>query len=251
MQGYDARTYGERIADRYDDGVVARASDADACASFLADLAGTGPALELAIGTGRVALALVARGVPVHGVDISPAMVERLRAKPGGDAIPVTLGDFADAPVDGRFPLVYLVFSTLFALLTQDDQVRCFANVAEHLSDDGVFVIECFVPDVSRFDRGQRVHVMDVGVDSVSLSISQHDALTQVVTSQEVTLRNDGTRLDPVVIRYAWPAELELMARLAGLRLRDRWSDWTRAPFTASSSSHVSVYAREGSAGGA
>jgi SAM-dependent methyltransferase len=251
MDGYDASTYGERIADRYDDIITERTSDPDACVSFLADLAGGGPALELAIGTGRIAVPLAARGVAVSGVDISPAMVERLRAKPGGDAIPVTMGDFADVPVDGRFPLVYLVVNTLFALLTQDDQVRCFANVAEHLSDDGIFVIECFVPDVGRFDRGQRVHVMDIGVDSVSLSVSKHDPLTQVVTSQEVTLRNDGTRLDPVVVRYAWPAELDLMARLAGLRLRERWADWARTPFTANSASHVSVYAPEGSSKGA
>jgi SAM-dependent methyltransferase len=247
MDGYDAATYGERIADRYDDAVTERASDADACVSFLADLARGGPALELAIGTGRIAIPLAARGVVVGGVDISPAMVERLRAKPGGDAIPVAMGDFADVPVDGRFSLVYLVFNTLFALLTQGDQVRCFANVAEHLTDDGAFVIECFVPDVGRFDRGQRVHVMDIGVDSVSLTVSKHDPLTQVVTSQEVTLRDDGARLDPVVIRYAWPAELDLMARLAGLRLQERWADWGRTPFTATSVSHVSVYARQGS----
>lgn len=194
------------------------------------------------IGTGRIALPLAGRGIEVHGIDASEAMIARLRAKPGGERIPVTVGDFADVAVEGRFRLVYLVFNTLFALPSQDDQVRCFRNVAAHLTDDGVFVIEAFVPDLARFDRGQRTCLNRVTLDEVVLGVSRHDPVHQRVDSQHVLLRADGIRLLPVSIRYTWPAELDLMARLAGLRLRDRWSGWRREPFTAGSGLHVSVY---------
>jgi SAM-dependent methyltransferase len=162
MEGYDETTYGERWADIYDEWVkrVGMTAEPNVVVPVLAELAGRGPALELAIGTGRIALPLAERGVEVHGVDASASMVRRLRAKPGGDAIPVTMGDFADVPVEGQYTLVYVVFNTFFALVSQSDQVRCFENVAAHLTGDGVFVIEAFVPDVTRFDRGQRVQAV-------------------------------------------------------------------------------------------
>ena len=242
MKEYDASTYGDRIADVYDE-IYAELDPTDAV-DALARLAGAGPALELAIGTGRVALPLAARGVEVHGIDASEAMVAKLREKPGGDAIPVAMGDFADVAVDGRYTLVYVVFNTFYGLLTQEDQIRCFRNVAERLTDDGVFVIEAFVPDVTRFDRAQRVSAVSVDVDRVQLDLSRFDPVTQVVESQHVFLSADGVRLNPVSIRFAYPPELDLMAQLAGMRLRERWSGWKGEPFTAASGQHVSIYER-------
>jgi methylase of polypeptide subunit release factors len=249
MEGYDASTYGERWAEIYDEWVerAGMVQGPDQIVPVLAELAGTGPALELAIGTGRIALPLAQRGVEVHGIDASPAMVSRLREKPGGDGIPVVMGNFADVPVDGRFRLIYVVFNTLFALSTQEAQIRCFEGVALHLSDDGVFVIEAFVPDVARFDRGQRVQATEVGTDGAQIEVSLHDQAAQRVDSMMITVREAGLRLFPVHLRYAWPAELDLMARLAGLQLRDRWDGWDRTPFTGSAGRHVSVYERAGS----
>jgi len=243
MEDYGTSTYGDRAADVYDDFYPA-GEDTAAAAELLAELAGDGAALELAIGTGRVALPLARRGVRVHGIDSSQAMVDRMRAKPGGERIPVTIGDFADVVADGPFRLVYVVFNTLFALLTQAEQVRCFRNVAQRLTGDGVFVVEAFVPDPSRFDRRQRTGLNRMTVDEVVLDVSEHDALNQRIDSQHVILRAGGIRLLPVRLRYAWPAELDLMAQLAGLRLRDRWAGWRREPFTAASGVHVSVYGR-------
>ncbi len=194
--------------------------------AFLVELAHAGPALELAIGTGRLALPLAERGVEVHGIDASEAMVARLRSKSGGERIPVTIGDFADVPIEGRYALVYVVFNTLFALQTQEAQIRCFRNVAACLADGGVFVVEAFVPDLSRFDRGR------------------HHPVEQRVESQHVLLSEQGIRFYPVQIRYAYPSELDLMARLAGLQLRARFGGWRREPFTAASAMHVSVYER-------
>ena len=234
--------FGEDVAARYDD--VPRGDEAAAVA-FLEQLAGGGPALELAIGTGRIALPLAARGIPVHGVDISPAMVARLRRKPGGDQIPVAMGDFADVPVPGRFRLVYVVYNTLFNLLTQDEQVRCFENVAAHLTADGAFVVEAFVPAyLARLRDDQYVDAEAVGVHQVRLDVARHDPVSQRLYESHVTLSAVGIRLNPIVTRYAWPSELDLMARLAGLRLRDRWAGWHREPFTAASRAHVSVYGR-------
>ena len=241
---YDPASYGDTWAEIYDEwvGTVGHVPTPEVIVPTLAELAGAGPALELAIGTGRIALPLAEAGIEVHGVDASAAMVERLRAKPGGQAIPVTMGDMAEVPVEGRYPLIYLVFNTLFALLSQEDQLRCFTNVAGHLTDEGVFVIEAFVPDMTRFDRGQRVQATDVGPDLVGVEVSKHDPIDQRVDSTKVVIRPDGTRMFPVQIRYAWPAELDLMARLAGLRLRERWGGWGREPFSSSSPQHVSVY---------
>ena len=241
MDEYGPSTYGDRIADVYD-AWFHPPSDPGAAVDFLAGLAGSGPALELAIGTGRIALPLAERGVEIRGIDASQAMVAKLREKPGGADIPVTMGDFADVGVEGSFSLVFVVFNTLFALLTQEDQLRCFRNVAAHLADGGRFVVEAFVPDLARFERGQRVGVSAVSIDRVDLEVSRHDAVNQRVDSQHVFVSGEGTRLSPVSLRYAFPSELDLMARLAGLELEERWGGWSGDPFTKSSTDHVSVY---------
>jgi SAM-dependent methyltransferase len=249
MEGYRPETYGDRVADIYDAMTAGMPDPAD-CVDRLAELAGPGPALELGIGTGRVALPLAARGVPVRGIDASAAMVERLRAKPGGDAIEVTVGDFAGVPVAGGYRLVYVVFNTFFALLTQDDQLRCFAAVAERLDPGGAFVLEVFVPDLGRHAGGQSVVARQVELDLVRIDVTRHDPVTQRVDFQNVLLTDRGVRLQPGVLRYAWPSELDLMARLAGLRLRERWGGWRREPYTASTSGlYVSVYEHAAAAG--
>ena len=242
MDGFETITFGERYAEVYD--TLCARDDTAATVDLLEQLAQGGPALELAIGTGRVAIPLAARGLRVEGVEISPPMVKELRAKPGGDQIPVTMGDFADVPVDGRYRLIFVVFNTLFNLTTQDAQVRCFENVAAHLTDDGSFVVEAFVPDLSRFRNGQYADVEAVELDEVRLDVCRHDAVTQRMDESHVRLTRDGVRLYPVVTRYAWPSELDLMARIAGLRLLHRWSAWDRQPFTSDSAAHISVYGR-------
>jgi len=208
---------------------------------LLVGLAAGGRALELGIGTGRVALPLADRGVEVHGIDASEAMVARLRAKAGGESLPVTLGDFAEVAVEGRFALIYVVFNTFFALLTQEKQVQCFQNVAQRLIPEGVFLLEVFVPDLGRFDRGQTVRAVRVGIDDVDLDVTQLDPVLQQITNQHVLLSERGVRLYPVKLRYAWPAELDLMAQIAGLRLAERWENWQRSPFSSGSRRHISV----------
>jgi hypothetical protein len=245
MKTYDASTYGENIAEVYDQWYTdfnTYAGNADAAAECLAALAGKGPVLELAIGTGRMALPLSARGIEVHGIDISPAMVAKLKSKPGGDLIPVTIGDFADVGVAGEYSLIYIVFNTIFALLTQEDQIRCFRNVAAHFKDGGIFLLEAFVPDLQRFDRNQRLGVEACEPDQIRIEASRHDPVGQLVESKHVVLGEHGVKLYPLKIRYAWPSELDLMARLAGLHLKDRWGSWRREPFSAASASHVSTY---------
>jgi SAM-dependent methyltransferase len=241
MGEYEASTYGDRIAGIYD---AWYASCAEGMIDRLAELAGDGPALELGIGTGRVALPLAERGVAVHGIDASTAMVEQLRAKPGGAAIPVTLGDFGRMEGEGRYRLVYVVFNTFFGLLSQEEQVACFRGAAARLTADGAFLLEVFVPDPCRFTRGQNVTALPGPAESVHLAVSQHDPVEQRSTSHHVILTEAGIRLYPVQVRYAWPAELDLMAQLAGLRLRHRWGGWKREPFTRASQNHVSVYER-------
>ena len=204
-----------------------------------------GPALELAIGTGRIALPLAAQGIRVDGIDFSPAMIARLRARPGGDRIAVTLGNFADVAVPDRYRLIYIVFNTLFNLLTQDEQVRCFENVAAHLTEDGVFVIEGGVPtEFCRLRNNQYVDLEGLSVDQVRLDVARYDPITQRLEESHVTLSPEGIGLNPIVTRYAWPSELDLMARIAGLRLRERWSTWSREPLTPNSSNCISVYGR-------
>jgi SAM-dependent methyltransferase len=238
MEGYGPQTYGERAADLYDEW-HRDLPGLDDCVERLAELAGPGPVLELGIGTGRVALPLVQRGLEVHGIDSSPAMLAKLRAKPGGDRVRTVVGDMAEVAVDASYSLVFAVFNTLFALVSQEEQVRCFANVAGRLADGGVFVVEAFVPDPG---GGQAVRPLRVTVDSVLLAVSRQDPVAQRIDAQQVLLGPRGVRLVPGVLRYAWPAELDLMARLAGLRLRERWGGWRREPFTADSPTHVSVY---------
>jgi SAM-dependent methyltransferase len=242
VDGYGPSTYGERISPIYDE-LYEGKFDTEGAVTFLAELAGDGPALELGVGTGRVAIPLAEQGIDVHGIDASEAMVQRLRTKPGGDRVNVVIQDFADLDVEGSFPLVYVVFNTFFALLTQDDQARCFRAVAEHLAPEGAFVIEAFVPDLTRFGRyRQRVEAGDLSLDRVHLEVSRHDPVNQRVDGQHVVITEAGTRLYPVHLRYAWPSELDLMARLGGLRLRERWGSWRRDPFNESSERHISVY---------
>ncbi|HEV3473947.1 MAG TPA: class I SAM-dependent methyltransferase [Actinomycetota bacterium] len=239
----DPATYGERIAGIYDE-VWGGILDTDAAVDCIAELAGSGPILELGIGTGRLAIPLTRRGVDVHGIDASEAMVARLREKPGGEGIPVTMANFRDVPVDGTYPLILVAFNTIFALTTQEDQVRCFEAVAARLSPGGMFVVEAFVPDPARFVEHQTTRTMRVEDDRVMLQASRHDPVGQRVDSQHILVAEEGIRLYPVQLRYSWPAELDLMARLAGLILRDRWGGWDRRPFDSESTGHVSVYIR-------
>jgi hypothetical protein len=242
-------SFGEDHAEEYDDlqrfSKTPSRSDRAATVAFLKKLSGRGPALELAIGTGWIALPLAARGIRVDGIDISPAMVDQLRVKPGGDQISVTIGDFADVPIPGTYRLIFVVANTLFNLLTQDDQVRCFENVAAHLTDDGSFIIEAFHPGyLYRLRDHQYVDAEAVEVNEVRLDVARHDPVKQLLEESHVSLSSEGVRLNPIVTRYAWPSELDLMARIAGLRLKERWGGWDREPFTSSSSTCVSVYGR-------
>ena len=201
--------------------------------------------MELAIGTGRIALPLAARGIRVDGIDISTAMVDQLRTKPGGAEITVTIGDFADVAVPGEYRLIYVVWNTLFNLLTQDEQVRCFENVAAHLTSDGSFVVEALLPDYAyRLRNKQYVEAESIEVGEVRLDVLRHDPARQMIDESHVTLSREGIHLNPVVQRYAWPAELDLMARIAGLRLKERWDGWNREPYTGAGSTVVSVYGR-------
>lgn len=242
MDGFDpAHSFGPEVAARYDD---EPRGDEKETIDFLCPLAGDGPALELAIGTGRIALPLAARGVRVDGIELSEAMVARLREKPGGDALDVVVGDMsaADAP-RGGYRLIYLVFNTIHNLLTQDDQVRCFENAARHLAEDGVFVIEAGMPG-AWLRGGQFVDAEYVGNDAVVLDVNRYDPVTQILEENHVRLSNDGIRMGPICQRIAFPSELDLMARIAGLRLLNRAGGWCGEPYTADSTRHVSVYGR-------
>jgi SAM-dependent methyltransferase len=234
--------FGEQVAAEYDDSESARFDPAaiGATVDMLAELVGTGRALELGIGTGRIALPLSSRGVPVHGIELSRAMVAELRAKPGGDAIGVTFGDFARARAVGAFSLAYLVFNTIMNLTTQDAQVACFANVAAHLSPGGCFVVEVMVPDLRRLPPGQTAVPVEIGAKRIGFDV--YDVATQAMSSNYVTIDGSRAEFTSIPFRYVWPGELDLMARLAGLRLRERWEGWQREPFTSESRQHVSVW---------
>lgn len=245
MSEYEAASYGEHIAEVYDDWYTEQ--DTEGAVEFLCRLAGDGNALELGIGTGRLALPLSARGAKVHGIDASPAMVQKMRTKPGGRNIPVTLGDFADVPVQGLFDLIYVVFNTFFALLTQEAQVKCFQACARHLKEHGAFVLENFVPDLTRFDRGQRMDTIGISTGMARVDVSLHDAVKQQVRAQHILIEEKGVRLYPVQLRYVWPSELDLMARLAKLQLRNRFGGWRGEPFSNASVRHISVYGHAGS----
>jgi SAM-dependent methyltransferase len=237
--------FDERIAAGYDSASAAMFEPAvvEPAVDFLAVLAGDGAALELGIGTGRVALPLSQRGVPVHGIDLSPAMVQRLRAKPGADHVGVTIGDFATTRVNGTFRLAYLVFNTIMNLITQDDQVECFRNVAAHLEPGGCFVIEVAVPDLRRLPPGETVRAFTVSPTYVGLD-EYTDMVAQISYSHHYRVVGDKLEVFSAPFRYVWPSELDLMARIAGMTLRERWSGWKREPFTSESMSHVSVWER-------
>jgi SAM-dependent methyltransferase len=231
--------FGPEVAESYDDdGPMFAAEVLGPTVDFLAALAGNGAALEFGIGTGRVALPLAERGVRVSGIDLSEAMVARFRAKLGAEQIAATIGDFASTHIDGEF------FNTICNLTTQDDQVACFQNAADHLEPGGCFVIEVVTPDLQRVSPGERFYPFEVSPDHVGLD--EYDVANQGLVSHHLWPEGDGWRRASVPFRYVWPAELDLMARLAGMRLRERWQDWDRSPFTSESRKHVSVWERAG-----
>ena len=236
--------FGERVAARYDASCAEMFEPAavDPVVDLLVELAGSGRALELGLGTGRIALPLAQRGVPVHGIELSNAMIERLRAKPGSEDIGVTIGDFATATVAGTFSVAYLVFNTVLNLTTQAAQVACFRNVAAHLEPGGCFVIEVGVPDLQRLPPGQTILAFHVSESRWGLD--EYDVATQGLRSHHFEVVDGGVERFSVPFRYAWPSELDLMAQLAGMRLRERWSGWKREPFTSESRSHISLWER-------
>jgi hypothetical protein len=234
--------FGEDVAERYDESVAGsdELESVDSVVDFLVGLAGDGPALELGIGTGRIALPLRERGIRVHGIDLSEAMVAKLRTKPGSEDIEVAIGDVATTRVDGTFSLAYLVFNTIMNLTTQDEQVACFQNAAAHLMPGGTFVIEVAVPQLQRLPPGETVRAFRVG--PTRLGFDEYDVAAQGEISHHYSVADGKLEVWSIPFRYVWPAELDLMARLAGLKLRERWSGWKRQPFTSESTSHVSVW---------
>jgi len=229
-----AKSYDEKWPEIFDQAVV------EPAVSFLVDLAGSGAALELGIGTGRIALPLSQRGVRVHGIELSPAMVAEMRTKPGADAIEVTIGDFATTRVEGSFGLAYLVRNTIMNLTAQDEQVQCFQNVASHLLPGGCFVIEVTVPQLQRLPPGETVRAFTV--TPTHLGFDEFDVARQIAFSHHYWVVDGKLETFSAPFRYVWPSELDLMARLAGMTLRERWSDWNREPFTSASTSHISVW---------
>jgi len=236
--------FGERVAARYDDPAdeMFQPAAVDPVVDFLADLAGDGAALELGIGTGRIALPLAGRGVRVHGIDLSEAMVARLRAKPGAERIGVTIGDFATTRVEGTFSVAYLVYNTINNLTTQDEQVACFQNVAAHLEPGGCFVIEVGVPALQRVPPGETVRAFTVS--PTRLGFDEYDVVSQGLISHHFWVGDGKLEARSIPFRYVWPSELDLMARLAGMTLRERFGGWKREPFTSESTKHVSVWER-------
>jgi len=243
---HDDGWFDERVAARYDDasGEVFDPAVVDPTVAFLADLAGDRPALEFGVGTGRIALPLAGRGVLVHGIELSEAMASRLRAKPGADAITVTIGDLATTRVNGSFALVYLVFNTIMNLTTQAAQVACFRNAAAHLDPGGCFAIEVMVPQLQRLPPGDTFQVFENSEHHVG--IDEYDVATQGLISHHFELVDGTWERSSMPFRYVWPEELDLMAQLAGMRLHERWAGWTREPFTSESRSHVSVWMTPG-----
>jgi len=234
--------FGPRVAERFDERYAHQAepSMVEPVVDFLAGLAGDGGALELGVGTGRIALPLARRGVRVHGIDLSEAMVAKLQAKPGGDRVAVTIGDFATTRVDGSFSVAYLVVNTIMNLTTQEEQVACFRNVAAHLEPGGCFVIEVMVPRLRRLPPGERYQPFHVSPTHVGFD--EYDVALQGLVSHHYWIEEGEVEVSSPPFRYVWPSELDLMAQLAGMTLRERWSDWTREPFTSESAKHVSVW---------
>jgi SAM-dependent methyltransferase len=243
MEDFDPTTsFGNDVSKRYDS--VATRGDEEQTVAFLAQLAGGRDALEFAVGTGRIALPLTAAGVRVDGIEMSQHMVDRMREKPDGGNVEVTIGDMSRVTTGRTYRLVYLVYNTIGNLLTQDGQIRCFENAARQLTDDGVFVLECRVPTAPSRPGHQFVDAEAVGVDHVTLDVCRYDPVTQILDENHVRISTAGIVLSPIRLRLAHPPEFDLMARIAGLRLRDRWGGWSSEPHTATSWRHVSVYER-------
>lgn len=242
---YEASTYGDRTAGDYEEIDAVPDYETEFCVERLTALAGPGPVLELGVGTGRVALQLARKGFAVHGVDASDAMLARLLLQPDAERIRLTHGDLLDPVEGGPFTLIYIVFNTFFMLRTQDEQLRCFATVAEMLDEHGVFVIEAFLPNMARLANDHLVHASQIATGRVRMDVEHHDLLSQRIFAQRMIVEEGRTRLYPVQFRYAWPSELDLMARLHGLRLRERRGGWLREMFTSESRRHVSIYERQ------
>lgn len=243
MRDWEASLYGERIAKIYDywfRGV----SDTDATVEFLAARAGNGPVLELGIGTGRVALPLVGRGLDVCGIEISTSMIEELKGKPYGDQISVIVGNFSDVEAEGPFALVFVAVNTFINLVTQDEQVRCFRNVAARLREDGVFVVDTWVPEIAASNQSQAMSTRWIEADNVGFRAERRNPTQQTIMAQDIVVTEKGIRLYPNHTRYVWPSEMDLMARLAGLQLRERWGGWEEQPFVGESERQIAVYAR-------
>jgi SAM-dependent methyltransferase len=238
--------FGERVAADFDERYADKATPevVDPMVDFIAELAGDGAALELGVGTGRIALPLAQRGVPVHGIDLSEAMIARLREKPGAELVEATVGDFATTKVEGTFSVAYLVANTIMNLTTQDGQVACFCNVAEHLEPGGCFVIEVLVPGLQRLPPGERFQLF--AVEPNHLGFDEIDVVTQSLVSHHYWVDGDKVEVFAPPFRYVWPSELDLMARIADMALRERWAGWQREPFTSESAKHVSVWAKAG-----
>lgn len=241
MKGFDpASSFGENTAAHYDDQLR---GDEEAAAAFLSALAQGRPALEFAIGTGRIAIPLAEKGVPVDGIELSPHMVERLRARIGNHPINVTIGDMSTTTTNQRYGLVYLVYNTIFNLLTADDQIRCFQNAARHLVPEGHFVVETALPHAwISPDQSDYVHAEDVGVDTVTLDVARYDPMTQLLEENHVFLTTQGITMSPIVCRLITPGEMDLMARISGMRLIQRFANWQKSAFDIHSKAHVSVY---------
>ncbi len=242
MKDFDPASFGRFFAETYDDGAP---DDTEATIAVLAGLAGDGPVLELAIGTGRIGLPLAERGLRVDGVELAPEMAAKLREKPGGDQLNVVVGNMADVPVEGHYRLIYVVYNSFTNLSEQEDQIRTVANAAAHLTDDGLFVVDGFLPrNLTRWPERQRVAVEVIEPEYVQFEVEMHDPSRQRVEKTHLAVTPDGPRFYPTVHRYVWPSELDLMARLAALELRDRWASWYREPFNAESDTYVCVYGK-------
>lgn len=243
MEGFDPRTsFGYEVSKRYD--AVDTRGDEEETVAFLARLAGQRDALEFAVGTGRIAVPLMRAGVRVDGIELSQDMVDRMREKPCGDKIEVTIGDMSAVTTGRSYGLVYLVYNTIGNLLTQDDQVKCFQNAARHLAEDGVFVLECRVPAAPSRPGRQYVDAEHIAAGRVVLDVCRYDPVTQILDENHVRISADGIVLSPISLRLAYPPEFDLMARIAGLQLRERWAGWNEEAYTATSWHHVSLYER-------
>ena len=243
MEGFDPKTsFGHDASLRYD--AESNRGDEEQTVAFLARVADGREALEFAVGTGRIALPLTRAGVRVDGIELSQDMVDRMREKPGGEEVKVTMGDMSQVGTGRSYGLVYLVFNTIGNVLTQDGQVRCFENAARHLTDDGVFVLECLVPTAPSRPGHQFVDAARVGLDNVMLDVCRYDPLSQILDINHVQIGSEGIIFGPIRLRMAHPPEFDLMARIAGLRLRNRWGGWNEEPFDSTSWRHISVYER-------